>query len=306
MFHECKRAIQNPDHELRSFPTRLLGKKMLVALMMEGKFSGEGLQALDTDEDLMSAMARELVEKAGVGESADAVWRELDHEREKVLPRPAAVEPESEEESDLAPDLPGLIVRRTGSDAIRHPPVGPEFATKEAEEDRALADGQRNQCAAQSLRLSQHAFNLRGDIMSEEREKVRCRSCELVQWSDRANCRRCGTALPEPIVRIVERVVEKIVIRQDPQCLQKLEQASRLISTATERLTQQCVKSVDPIVLAQVPETGVFPTMAEVERAMIVAAYERSNRRPLEAARLLGIGKTTVYRKLREIGEAAA
>ena len=78
--------------------------------------------------------------------------------------------------------------------------------------------------------------------MSEEREKVRCRSCELVQWSDRANCRRCGTALPEPIVRIVERVVEKVVIRQDPQCLQKLEQASRLISTATERLTQQCVE----------------------------------------------------------------
>jgi hypothetical protein len=86
---------------------RLMGKKMLVALMMEGKFSGEGLQALDTDEDLMSAMARELVEKAGVGESADAVWRDLGHEREKVLPRPAAVEPE--EESDQAPDLPGLI-----------------------------------------------------------------------------------------------------------------------------------------------------------------------------------------------------
>ena len=82
--------------------------------------------------------------------------------------------------------------------------------------------------------------------MSEEREKVRCRSCELVQWSDRANCRRCGTALPEPIVRIVERVVEKVVIRQDPQCLQKLEQASRLISTATERLTQQRVESVAP------------------------------------------------------------
>ena len=77
---------------------RLMGKKMLVALMMEGKFSGEGLQALDTDEDLMSAMARELVEKAGVGESADAVWRELDQEREKIQPRPGAVEPEPEEE----------------------------------------------------------------------------------------------------------------------------------------------------------------------------------------------------------------
>ena len=68
---------------------RLMGKKMLVALMMEGKFSGEGLQSLDTDEDLMSAMARELVEKAGIGESADAIWRDLDRERERVLPRTA-------------------------------------------------------------------------------------------------------------------------------------------------------------------------------------------------------------------------
>jgi two-component system response regulator HydG len=107
-------------------------------------------------------------------------------------------------------------------------------------------------------------------------------------------------------VRIVERVVEKVVIRQDPQCLQKLEQASKLISTATERLTQPCVESVAPIALAQVSEAGVFPTMAEMERTLILAAYERSNRRPLEAARLLGIGKTTVYRKLRAMGETAA
>ena len=87
---------------------RLMGKKMLVALMMEGKFSGEGLQALDADEDLMSAMARELVEKAGLGESADAIWRELDREREKVLPRfaDAAPEPGLEEEPAPVLDLP--------------------------------------------------------------------------------------------------------------------------------------------------------------------------------------------------------
>ncbi|MGD0445354.1 MAG: helicase-related protein [Edaphobacter sp.] len=89
---------------------RLMGKKMLVALMMEGKFSGEGLQSLDTDEDLMSAMARELVEKAGVGESADAIWRELDHEREKVQPRPAAVEPEPEREEAPVLDLPTVLL----------------------------------------------------------------------------------------------------------------------------------------------------------------------------------------------------
>lgn len=142
--------------------------------------------------------------------------------------------------------------------------------------------------------------------MTEERERVRCRSCELVQWSDQASCRRCGNALPEPLVKIVERVVEKVVIRHDPECIQSLAQARELISAAADRLTQRAAETATPVVLAQVLETGVFPTMAEVERAMIVAAYERSNRRPLEAARLLGIGKTTVYRKLRAMGESAA
>jgi hypothetical protein len=42
--------------------------------MMEGKFSGEGIHSLESDDDMMSAMARELVERGRVGESADAVW----------------------------------------------------------------------------------------------------------------------------------------------------------------------------------------------------------------------------------------
>jgi transcriptional regulator of acetoin/glycerol metabolism len=142
--------------------------------------------------------------------------------------------------------------------------------------------------------------------MCEEREKVRCRCCELVQWSDRANCRRCGAALPEPLVKIVERVVEKVVIRHDPECIQSLAQARELISAATDRLTERAAEAATPVVLAQVQEIGAFPTMAEVERAMILAAYQKSNRRPLEAARLLGIGKTTLYRKLREMGQEAA
>jgi transcriptional regulator of acetoin/glycerol metabolism len=142
--------------------------------------------------------------------------------------------------------------------------------------------------------------------MFDEREKVRCRNCELVQWSDRANCGRCGVVLPEPLVKIVERVVEKVVIRHDPECIQSLAQARELISAAADRLTQRTAGAAIPVVLAQVQETGAFPTMAEVERAMILVAYQKSNRRPLEAARLLGIGKTTLYRKLREIGQEAA
>jgi transcriptional regulator of acetoin/glycerol metabolism len=49
-----------------------------------------------------------------------------------------------------------------------------------------------------------------------------------------------------------------------------------------------------------------FPTLDEMERAMILAAYRKSNRKPEEAARLLGIGKTTFYRKLKEMRQIAA
>jgi transcriptional regulator of acetoin/glycerol metabolism len=142
--------------------------------------------------------------------------------------------------------------------------------------------------------------------MNEERERVRCQSCELVQWSDQAKCRRCRSALPEPIVKVVERVVEKVVMRHDPECIQSLAQARELISAAADRLTRQAAEAATPLVLARVQESGAFPKLAEVERAMILAAYQKSNRRPLEAARLLGIGKTTLYRKLREIGQEAA
>lgn len=142
--------------------------------------------------------------------------------------------------------------------------------------------------------------------MTDERERVRCRNCELVQWRDQGLCRRCSSRLPEPVVKIVERVVEKVIVRQDPQCLKSLQQARELIATASQRLMEQSVGQAQPTILAQVSGSASFPTMAEMERAMIVAAYRRSNRKPLEAARLLGIGKTTFYRKLREIKPIAA
>jgi superfamily II DNA or RNA helicase len=65
---------------------RLMGKKLLVALTMEGKFAGEGLQSIDEDDDTLSAMARELVERNGIGETADAVWKALNSEHQRLFP----------------------------------------------------------------------------------------------------------------------------------------------------------------------------------------------------------------------------
>jgi superfamily II DNA or RNA helicase len=68
---------------------RLMGKKLLVALTMEGKFAGEGLQSIDEDDDMLSAMARELIERNGIGETADSIWRALSTEHQKLFPTTA-------------------------------------------------------------------------------------------------------------------------------------------------------------------------------------------------------------------------
>lgn len=137
--------------------------------------------------------------------------------------------------------------------------------------------------------------------MCDERTRTRCVQCELVQWADRVNCRRCGQVLLAPVVKIIERVVERTVIQQDSQCLDNLREASRLISATAERLQEYSPGEKSGLPVDSLPAGEPFPTLEETERAMIVAAYQKSNRRPVEAARLLGIGKTTFYRKLREM-----
>jgi hypothetical protein len=85
---------------------RLMGKKLLVSLAMEGKFASDGLQAIDEGDDILMAMARELVTEKGIGENAAAVWKELQRQQAEVFgvrtvegqeveaPASLAVEPE--------------------------------------------------------------------------------------------------------------------------------------------------------------------------------------------------------------------
>ena len=86
---------------------RLMGKKLLVALAMEGKFASEGLQAIDGDDDMLTAMARELVENKGIGESADSVWRALGQLRPSTS-APVDQEPEEWPVEQPEGDVPAV------------------------------------------------------------------------------------------------------------------------------------------------------------------------------------------------------
>jgi hypothetical protein len=64
---------------------RLMGKKLLVSLAMEGKFSSEGLQSINDEDDILMAMARELVTEKGIGEKADEVWSAIQKRQAATL-----------------------------------------------------------------------------------------------------------------------------------------------------------------------------------------------------------------------------
>jgi len=95
---------------------RLMGKKLLVSLAMEGKFASDGLQAIDEGDDILMAMARELVTEKGIGETADAVWKRLVEKQAEVFGVRIPETPELEIQAEpWVPDLPEVII----------PPVAP-------------------------------------------------------------------------------------------------------------------------------------------------------------------------------------
>jgi hypothetical protein len=90
---------------------RLMGKKLLVSLAMEGKFATDGLQAIDEGDDILMAMARELVTEKGIGESADAVWKRLVEKQAEVFGvRTVETSPSETEAEPPERDVPEVII----------------------------------------------------------------------------------------------------------------------------------------------------------------------------------------------------
>jgi hypothetical protein len=100
-----------------------MGRKLLVSMALEGKFSDSGLQAMDDGADVLTTLARELVMHQGIGQSAEDVWRSLQMQQQQPeAPAPVAPEPVSEPPLIVVPrpvpslifgrDLPAVAARR--------------------------------------------------------------------------------------------------------------------------------------------------------------------------------------------------
>ncbi len=74
---------------------RLMGRKLLVSMALEGKFSESGLQSMDDGADVLTTLARELVMNQGVGQSADEVWKALQAQQPQTQTAAIATELET-------------------------------------------------------------------------------------------------------------------------------------------------------------------------------------------------------------------
>jgi hypothetical protein len=92
---------------------RLMGRKLLVSMALEGKFSDSGLQAMDDGADVLTTLARELVMHQGIGQSAEDVWRSLQMQQQPEAPVPVVPQPAPEPPQIAVPrPVPSLIFGR--------------------------------------------------------------------------------------------------------------------------------------------------------------------------------------------------
>ena len=105
---------------------------------------------------------------------------------------------------------------------------------------------------------------------------IRCSRCGKEQMP-REKCVRCEKKLPDVVFVVMEKVVER------------------------ERVIEKSAPAPIPSL-----ETGEISSLDQAEKSLIRRAIAHTNGDRLIAARLLGIGKTTLYRKLREMESEAA
>jgi len=137
------------------------------------------------------------------------------------------------------------------------------------------------------------------DSINPHRKRVRCGHCDLAQW-EAQTCRRCRLALPAPLVEFVE--VEKPV-----PVIQKELVEVPVVREVLVPVEQPCLKCAGLSLSAsqthkRIDAADNLPSLAEMERMLIQTALDRSRGDRQKAAHMLGIGKTTIYRKLKEYG----
>ncbi len=68
-----------------------------------------------------------------------------------------------------------------------------------------------------------------------------------------------------------------------------------------EHLPEELQGGAEPVA-SEAPSDQALVTLAETEKRYVLRVFEACNRQQQESARVLGIGRTTLWRKLRDYG----
>jgi hypothetical protein len=104
--HEVRVKFMMYSETVHENQIRLMGRKLLISFMLEGKMSGEGLDGFEEDDDMVTSMVRELLETGKVGESADAVWANLARERAQMFVQTPMLEVGPQEQEVIESSVP--------------------------------------------------------------------------------------------------------------------------------------------------------------------------------------------------------
>ena len=105
-------------------------------------------------------------------------------------------------------------------------------------------------------------------------------------------------------VRELQNTVQRAVVASGGGAIaaEHLPQAVRATAPAVSSSLPAAAAGGHIPEVTAIPESGPFPTIAEMEERLVRAAIDRSGGNLSEAGRLLGISRTTLYRKLSKYG----
>jgi DNA-binding NtrC family response regulator len=216
-----------------------------------------------------------------------------------------------DEIGELSLDLQAKLLRALQEKEVR--PVGathrvPVKARIVAATNRDLGAMVENGTFRKDLYYRLNVVNLRLPSLRNRREDIPLLAAHFLNRISRERGRKF--TLSNEVLRVMMRYDWPGNIRELENSIERACALSSgpvlCLGDLPTQLQQQGLEAHRPAACADESAAGAAPmqTLAEMERAAILGAIHTLNGDKLQAAKLLGIGKTTLYRKLKEYGIA--
>jgi DNA-binding NtrC family response regulator len=203
----------------------------------------------------------------------------------------------------LSPALQAKLVHALQERDVRAPAIGKNLCTEAriiAASSRDLDLAVQQSTFRRDLYFHLNVVSLRLPALRNRKEDVGLLAAHFLEKATAGKATRCSVS--DEAMKILTNYDWPGNVRELKECMEHAAAAAAagVIKLEDLPLQIQRIGSVATNVAGNAP--GRILPLAEVEKQTILQALERLNGDKLMAARMLGIGKTTLYRKLKEYG----